>query len=82
MKVVEYFSGVICVRIWNRGYWLFLVDFLGGVLGVGLVRFDNREDDYDEKRFWVGVVLVLFRLRKGYMIEVVLRGDGVGRRCF
>lgn len=82
MKVVEYFSGVICVYIWNRGYWLFLVDFLGGVLGVGLVRFDNREDDYDEKRFWVGVVLVLFRLRKGYMIEVVLRGDGVGRRCF
>lgn len=81
MKAVEHFSGVTCARTWNRGHWLFPADSLGGALGAGSVRPDNREDDHDEKRLWAGAAPALPRLRKGHMTEVASRGDGVGRRC-
>lgn len=49
VKPVEPFSDV---PTWNRGHWLFAADSLGGAVGAGSARPENREDDGDEKGLW------------------------------
>lgn len=44
------------VPTWNRGHWLFPADSLGGALGAGSVRPENR-DDHDDKRLWARAAL-------------------------
>lgn len=58
------------VPTWYRGHWLFPADSLGGALGAGSVRPENR-DDHDEKRLRARAALAPSPQRKAYTTNMM-----------